>query len=751
MEKINKISNKTNKNDNAAPLGNQININNDNIKEPENEGPADDLNISYFNNYINVLEKNKIPKMIIGPHYNSDYYIESNSIKFMEQIYIKDLKTSFIHYNSFIVLMIKTKILIMVSKQFVVEDEKSCKTNVSIYNFDKNFKIEDFKIGRYIIIKEPFYKVFLDLTTGIRVDNPDNVILFKTKKEVYEYIYKEHASNLEYESNGDYHFNLKEYIYALNFYKNALNATIQDKNNIKDFKKRIYKKISICALEINAFNLVLDNVEESLLLNSNDKELIIIKIKALIGIRNFEKANEYLNNNKNLLTNNEIKKYRNLIQTNINNTNGKFNFLEMLTDEKNSIPIKISDYINNKLELSYDNKHGNKIIAKNNISKGELLIVTKAIYFYKYPKEDIRKEDLTDLITMNLNSLYKISNKDFKKLFDLSSLLEKNKTIDERKKNFINKENYIENILNYHASVNMIEAYNSFYLSDFKGYGCGLWYYPSFLNNNCDSNTFYFCIDDIFILFSQKDIKPNEEIFINYEVYGMNYFQRKEYFNLCLLFNCDCQICEIQNQLYNNKNLYEGFYKIIIECTLNRHKYYGIEIYNYLKKAEKFLIDNFFEFHYFEFIIYYYRFGYYFNEEYFFNEIEDSLLKGYMIIKGNNFNFECIILYELYKLYVKFGISEKKKKLEELMKNELKSLKILPNEFIGVFLKEKIFLEIKEPKTIKKIPFNKKCLPYLSLKRYFSNFNFKNFIQNNKLILFSILIFIIIFYFGKKS
>ena len=85
------------------------------------------------------------------------------------------------------------------------------------------------------------------------------------------------------------------------------------------------------------------------------------------------------------------------------------------------------------------------------------------------------------------------------------------------------------------------------------------------------------------------------------------------------------------------------------------------------------------------------------------------------------------------------------------MKNELKSLKILPNEFIGVFLKEKIFLEIKEPKTRKKIPFNQKFLPYLSLKRYLSNFNFNNFIHNNKLILFSILILIIIFYFGKKS
>ena len=249
MEKIEKINYKSYNNDNAAPPGIQNNINeneneNKNINEQENKGPADDLNISSFNNYIDLQEKYKPrEKIIIGPNYNSNYYIESSSIKFMNQIYINDLKLSFIHYNCFIVLIIKTKILIMVSKQFLAEDEKSNKTNVSIYNFDKNFKIEDFKIGRYIIIKEPFYKMFLDLTKGIRVDNPDNVLLFKNKKEVYEYINKECASNLEYEKLGDNHFNLKEYIYALNCYNYSLNSKINDKNNINNYKNRIYKKL----------------------------------------------------------------------------------------------------------------------------------------------------------------------------------------------------------------------------------------------------------------------------------------------------------------------------------------------------------------------------------------------------------------------------------------------------------------------------------------------------------------------------
>ena len=97
MKKIEKINYKSYNNDNAAPPGIQNNINeNNNINEEENKGPADDLNISSFNNYIDLQEKYKpSEKIIIGPNYNSNYYIESSSIKFMNQIYINDFKIIF--------------------------------------------------------------------------------------------------------------------------------------------------------------------------------------------------------------------------------------------------------------------------------------------------------------------------------------------------------------------------------------------------------------------------------------------------------------------------------------------------------------------------------------------------------------------------------------------------------------------------------------------------------------------------------
>ena len=62
----------------------------------------------------------------------------------------------------------------------------------------------------------------------------------------------------------------------------------------------------------------------------------------------------------------------------------------MLKNEENGIPIVIPDYKNIKLELSYDKKHGNTFIAKDNILKGELLMVNKAIIFFKnYNRTDL--------------------------------------------------------------------------------------------------------------------------------------------------------------------------------------------------------------------------------------------------------------------------------------------------------------------------------------------------------------------------
>ena len=53
----------------------------------------------------------------------------------------------------------------------------------------------------------------------------------------------------------------------------------------------------------------------------------------------------------------------------------------MLSEEKKNFFLNNGDYINSKLEISFDEKKGIKIIAKEDIQKGEYILVEKAKYF----------------------------------------------------------------------------------------------------------------------------------------------------------------------------------------------------------------------------------------------------------------------------------------------------------------------------------------------------------------------------------
>jgi len=110
----------------------------------------------------------------------------------------KHLRLYTIFKEFFIVLEMKSYLLSAVSKQFYADDENNQRLYISIYNFDKKFFENDFRPGKFIIIKEIFYKQFLDGKIGIRVENPNNVILFKNKEETYNYITREVGDINEY-------------------------------------------------------------------------------------------------------------------------------------------------------------------------------------------------------------------------------------------------------------------------------------------------------------------------------------------------------------------------------------------------------------------------------------------------------------------------------------------------------------------------------------------------------------------------
>ena len=189
--------------DNAAP---SINFSYDrNMNTEDNYAPAEDLYINDFNKYIKTLNEERKGKVkIILNNFNIKYdKNNSASLKYMMKVDKKHLRLNTIFKECFIVLEIKSYLLSAVSKQFYADDENNQRLYISIYNFDKKFSQSDFRPGKFIIIKEIFYKQFLDGKIGIRVENPNNVILFKNKEEVYNYITREIGDINEYLKRGD--------------------------------------------------------------------------------------------------------------------------------------------------------------------------------------------------------------------------------------------------------------------------------------------------------------------------------------------------------------------------------------------------------------------------------------------------------------------------------------------------------------------------------------------------------------------
>ena len=116
------------------------------------------------------------------------------------------------------------------------------------------------------------------------------------------------------------------------------------------------------------------------------------KIKGLVELRKFKEAYEILynkseNNPYNDIMNeflkmDQLKNYTDIIINGYQNNLGHFDFKKMLQEEKVNFHFKTyGDYLNPKIEIQSEKGRGIKMIAKEKINQGELLIVEKAIVY----------------------------------------------------------------------------------------------------------------------------------------------------------------------------------------------------------------------------------------------------------------------------------------------------------------------------------------------------------------------------------
>lgn len=636
----------------------------------------------------------------------------------MRKINQKLLKLNETHTDCFILLEIKSKLLKMIAHQFYADDENNQRLYISIYNFEKKFLEKEFKPGKFIIIIEPWYKEYLDGKLGIRVDNPNNVILFKDKEEAQNYISNQIGDIEEYLAIGDKYYNENEFYDAIDIYLGCTELNI----NEMPIKSKIYKKLINSYLKINANIKALEYCDKYLFSCDNpDKDIIEYKIKALINCRQFDEVKNFLIENKNIFTNEEFIKNEKYIKNNLENIEGKFNLKEIKGGD-------VSEYLNPKIYIGLDEKTGNRLMANENISKGELLIVSKAFYlltneeYYKRLKEYYENINYKRYKTYyfdkmaefafepeyylyyNLNEQKKMSEKDFEKLLDLDDWDNWNIKYSERAKDFSDKRT--PNLTNI-ANLNSIKIYSSIFSCESQGYGYGIWYYPSFINHSCNPNTLEFGINDIYFLYAQKDIKKGEEITRRYFHYGLDITARYCH-NGSYGFTCKCEVCSHQLKfiLETNKEKYK--YYIDQLSNLNDEKITDYQLHLCINNIENIINKNTLNFNSWDYISFYFRAGFLLlNRKIYYEDCEKFLNKAYILIESKNFHYECVILHYLYILYYENSNEEKLKIIEKKIDKNL-------NEFFGnTFMKSKILDIYKERKNIKSLNELNKKLKYI--------------------------------------
>ena len=522
----------------------------------------------------------------------------------LEEIFINQLVINCLHENKYLKLKIVSKIAIYNYIMFLGEDKNKDIIPISIYGADKYYslntdnweKTQDFfNIGKYIIVINPNFVLYGNTmyepkgTEGLVCQSPNETILFKDENDLNEFMDLLKKNNFDsLKKLGDKMIIRKCHEKSIYYYEKALNF----KNDNLFIKAKILSLLSESYIQYHYYTKGLESINKSFDLyneyikNEKDKtdlafitKLFTRKLTCILGLRNYKEAYEYsetIKKNKDLhnlykldesfinkfLKNNETEKLMKAINKGYQNYLGRYDIKEMIKEEKTDFYLNNGDYINKKLEISFDDKKGIKVIAKENISKGEYIIVEKAIYFCRAhdpnnnfesgikisnPLHIISKIEYIDCVK-NLITILKKPPMDYKDFFALYNGENLNQSYEERIKslpeNLISKLNpeSFEKIFMTNKYITIRNFYYKYKI------GIGLWVYLSVFNHSCLPNTTNFGIGDFIILTANKKIKKGEEITILYLSTPRYYKERKEVIKNIYNFECHCRLCEIEKK-----------------------------------------------------------------------------------------------------------------------------------------------------------------------------------------------------------
>jgi hypothetical protein len=578
--------------DKAVINGNLLNmtdLNSDNLNITQRR--TRDEYLSYHRSTILQYDGEQIDtgdnfNMVSSHGYNVKIDKMNTDVSKLKQIAVKDLNLNQTHKGNYMILKIVERPVIMNSSTFLAEDHTGEILRCAVYNLILSRKeiINKFVIGRYVVIIEPFYNIFIDKWDGLRIDNPEENFVFNTKEQALQFTSAGKKDSTELKNEGNKFMSESNYTAAISKYKQAIDV---DQNN-----HILYSNLAEAHLKLEQNYLAQEAINKSLEFEPKYTKSLFRKTRALYGLNKFEEAISYCNmllDIKDMPTD-ELKKIKARSQIKLDNTNGKYNFYQMYLDAQKDFYIDYADYINPKVAYKHTKEKGLLVYAKEKIKQGELISAHKALSCLKKDNNiglGVGKKVIQSLV----NKLTKREDefKDFFLLFDGTN---GSKDLNER---LTDNTVTAERVINAYKC-NSFTTINSICAP--KNIATGLWTFPSFLNHDCLSNTFYYGIGDFFIIVATTDIEPNNEITNNYV--GTDYFKYENRRNKIIKnwnFECQCDLCKYEEKQANNKErnfvfeIFEDFYSSpdkVLERVCELNKKHGLRyLMDYLQENRK--------------------------------------------------------------------------------------------------------------------------------------------------------------------
>ena len=502
----------------------------------------------------------------------------------MKPITVKEMTMGNTYRNRYIKLEIITELQMIVSIMFLGKDDNGDYILIAVYNYENHYGTKDydqlsyiFQKGKYVIVLEPFYKMFGSGEDGIRIEDPNEIIIFDDKEWMTKFITAENKEEsfrlLHDDDNKNYDSLYKEAFksFSIQNYKMALVHFIKLKT-LKPDEIKFDMKIAECYFEIPSYSKAIEKCDEILALNGDDLinekfkiDALAIKLKCLLKLKKIKEAKNITDANKDIIIKNESQFFliEEEIKRKMKNMNGEFDLGEIYEKSKENFNIDIGEYTSNKLEIKFDKVKGLSIYTKDKITKGEILVVSKAIIAsnikdkkedknlclqYDNPdKEEFEKtgqiltykesSDIEEKLSYNLSNY----SEDFNEFLYLFDGRNKNKNLEER---LNSKETDLKKI-------QRVLRYNTKFLI-FEGIGIteGLWFYPSLFNHSCIANCHQFGFGDILIIMAVNDIEKNCELFLNYLNEDLPFDIRQNILKEKYDFDCYCELCNYEKNKF---------------------------------------------------------------------------------------------------------------------------------------------------------------------------------------------------------